>query len=101
VGLDYRVLLGLLILTVGSLRTRKGWERGRAVDFCGEEENGLQELIRSEYSTIKLIHPVNIVDQDHRSNETITANQANDFQKARCHQRCASGWVHCFETLRQ
>jgi hypothetical protein len=62
---------------------------GRAVDFCGKEKNA-QEFNRSEYSTIRLLRPVNIINQDRRSNETVTANQANNFPKTRCHQRSAS-----------
>jgi hypothetical protein len=36
------------------------------------------EFNSSEYSTIRLIRPVNIIDQDRRSNETVTADQLND-----------------------
>jgi hypothetical protein len=48
------------------------------------------EFNSSEYSTNGLIHPVNIIDQDRRSNETITVNQSNDVPKTGCHPRYAS-----------
>jgi hypothetical protein len=60
-------------------------------------------LKKSEYSTIRLIHPVNIIDQDQRRrNQTVTANQSENFQKTRRHPICASiGFAVCsFETLK-
>jgi hypothetical protein len=45
----------------------------------------------SEYSTVGLIHPVNVADQDHRRrNETVTSTQSNNFQETKCYSRRAS-----------
>jgi hypothetical protein len=38
------------------------------------EETGVPGFKRSEYPTIRLIRPINIVDQDRRSSETLTVN---------------------------
>jgi hypothetical protein len=62
------------------------------MDFNVEdEETGILGLKSSEYSTVRLIRPVNIIDQDHRRrNETIIANPSNNYPKTRCHPRCPS-----------
>jgi hypothetical protein len=103
----HRVLLGHRSRRCSHLqvRVRRKGRRGKggATDFCGEELSMLW-FNMSEYFAIELIRPVNIIDQDRRSNETVTANQSNTFQKTRCHRRCATrsdGFNNVSRCLRQ
>jgi hypothetical protein len=67
-----------------------------------EEETGILGLKRSVSIPQSDLSAVNIIDQDRRRNETVTANQSNNFQKTRRHPRCASiGFAVVSRRLRQ
>jgi hypothetical protein len=84
-----RVLLGCRSYRCSQLQARVPG-KGEPVDFS-EEETGMLGFKKSEYSSIGLIHAVNIIDQDRRrGNETVTTDWSNNFQKRRYHPRCAS-----------